>query len=239
MTIPKIIWQSWKTKEVHPVVSAQINKIRRLNPDYKYHLFLDEDLDRFVHTEFYDWPDVIMCYNKLNIIAARVDFWRYLVLYKYGGVYLDIDSSIEQPLDLLIRDNDNAIISQEGNPGKLLQWALIFSPNHPILKYTIDIVIDNIKYNRFHNDIMNMTGPVAFTRGVNKYHEELYGDILISHNHIPDKSIDIVYGDSDSSYRIFGIDYNGFFTFKYKDHRFLYFNVPNWRDEIKTKNLLR
>ena len=88
-----------------------------------------------------------------------MDFWRYLALYKYGGVYLDMDSSIEKPLDDLIKPEDEAIITAEGNSGLYVQWALIFSKGHPILKKTIDLVVTNIKNNNHPNDIHKMTGP--------------------------------------------------------------------------------
>jgi hypothetical protein len=45
-----------------------------------------------------------------------------------------MDSSIEKPLNELINDDDDAIITAEGNPGLYVQWALIFSKQHPILK---------------------------------------------------------------------------------------------------------
>ena len=89
-------------------------------------------MDKFVNDNFKG--EIADCYNKLNIIVAKVDFWRYLVLYKYGGVYLDMDSSIERPLHELINDEDEAIITAEGNPHLYVQWALIFSKHHPILK---------------------------------------------------------------------------------------------------------
>ena len=45
-------------------------------------------------------------------------------MYKYGGVYLDMDSSILKPLRELINDDDNAIITTaEGNPHLYVQWA--------------------------------------------------------------------------------------------------------------------
>ena len=88
-------------------------------------------MDNFVNDHFKG--EIAECYNKLNIIVAKVDLWRYLILYKYGGVYLDMDSSIEKPLDELIQENDAAIITVEGNQNLYVQWALIFSKQHPIL----------------------------------------------------------------------------------------------------------
>jgi len=102
----------------------------KLNPSYDHHIFTDKEIDKFVKKN-YD-KGIVECYNKLNIIVAKVDFWRYLLLYKYGGIYLDMDSTILKPLDELINNHDEAIITAEGNPNLYVQWALIFSKNHPI-----------------------------------------------------------------------------------------------------------
>jgi hypothetical protein len=47
--------------------------------------------------------------------AARADLLRYCLLYIFGGVYLDLDSSIECPLDDWICDDDTAVLSYEKN----------------------------------------------------------------------------------------------------------------------------
>lgn len=84
-----------------------------MNPEYVHKIYIDEEMDVFVNENFPG--DIANCYNRLNIIVAKVDFWRYLVLYKFGGIYLDMDSSINYPLKYLINMNDEAIITIESN----------------------------------------------------------------------------------------------------------------------------
>ena len=57
-----------------------------------------------------------------------------------------MDSSILKPLDELIKEEDNAIITAENNPNTYVQWALIFSKQHPILKKIIESYIVNITF---------------------------------------------------------------------------------------------
>lgn len=244
--IPKIIWQTFyeSVENLHPIIQEQTQKIKRLNPTYKYCFFNDDDIENFVKTEFVDNPEIQTCFNKLNIMVAKVDLWRYLILYKYGGVYLDMDSSINRPLDELIFPTDNAILSSEGNIIRIVQWALIFSPNHPILKYTIEHIIDNIKTNKYPNDILRMTGPAAFTQSINNYHRELYGKDLINdtnpeYNKHLHPNTNILYNSFlSTSYRVYGIDYNNFFEYKYPNHHLLYQHKQYWRNEIETKPLI-
>lgn len=234
--IEKNIFQSWYTKVLDPLMQAKINVFKNLNPDYSYNLYDDNDMDNFVNEHFKG--EIAKCYNKLNIIVAKVDFWRYLVLYKYGGIYLDMDSSIEKPLDELIRSTDEAIITAEGNPGLYVQWALIFSKGHPILKKTIDLIIINIKNNSYPNDIHKMTGPSVYTKAINEIHMEIFNNKIINHNTI-NKFTDIEYKSNNISYRLYGVDYNFYFCCNHNLTHLLYNNKKHWREEEKEKNLLK
>jgi len=237
MGIPKIIWQSWKTKHLDGILKERQSKMLLDNSGYTYNLLIDDEIDEFVRREYYDSPDIVNAYNKLNIIVAKVDLWRYLVLYKYGGIYLDMDSYINVPLDSLIQTTDEAIITAEGNPGMFVQWALLFAPGHPILKSVIETVVANIHTNRYPNDIHRMTGPTAFTTGIQKYHFAQFGT-LIQHKHITSDTDMTIY-TRDSSFRIYGIDYKYTFQFKHPDHELLYSDIEHWRITQKTKELLK
>lgn len=211
--IPKHIFQSWHTKDFHPQVQKYIDEIKSKNPEYTHTIFTDSEMDSFVNEHF---RGVIAdCYNRLNIIVAKVDFWRYLILYKYGGVYLDMDSYINKPLRELIRDEDECVITAENNPGLFVQWALIFNKGHPILKTVIDLIVSNIQNNSFPNDIHKMTGPSVFSKAVN-----------------------LALTTDGYSYRIYGIDYNGHFSFKHPDSYLLYKSKLHWRYEQQIKPLL-
>ena len=232
--IEKNIFQSWHTKHLHPLVQQKINSFKEFNSDYTYYLYDDNDMDDFVNQHFIG--EISECYNKLNIIVAKVDFWRYLVLYKYGGIYLDMDSSIDKPLNELIKHDDQAIITAEGNSNLYVQWSLIFSKEHPILKKTIELICNNIKNNRYPNNIHKMTGPTVYTEAINEIHKELFNNI-INHKDIK-KDTDTTYRKNNISYRLYGIDFSSYFTFKHNFNHLLYNNKKHWRQEEKEKSLL-
>jgi len=232
--IEKNIFQSWHTRDLHPLVQEKINNYKKLNPDYTYNLYTDDDMDKFVNEHFKG--EIADCYNRLNIIVAKVDFWRYLVLYKYGGVYLDMDSSIDRPLHELLEDTDEAIITAEGNPNVYVQWALVFSKGHPILKKTIELVVENIKNNSFPNNILEMTGPRVYSRAINEVHRELFYSEIV-HSEI-NRSTDRRYKADNTSYRLYGIDYSDYFCFKHELEPLLYNSKKHWREEEAEKNLL-
>jgi mannosyltransferase OCH1-like enzyme len=233
--IPKVVYQSWYTKTFHPAVQEKLDAMKALNPEYAFVLSNDEEMDAFVNREFPG--EIADCYNRLNIIVAKVDFWRYLILYKYGGIYLDIDSDIRKPLRELIRDEDEAILSAEQNDFKFVQWALMFSKGHPILKKTIDFIVENISKNLFPNDICKMTGPIVFTKAILYTHYEVFGEILDTRGLGPD--YDKSFMKDGVSYRLFGIDYKPFLEFKYEEAYFLYIAKPHWHSEQVEKDLLK
>ena len=206
-----------------------------MNPLYKYHLYDDKDMDNFVN-KYYE-GEIADSYNKLNIIVAKVDFWRILILYKYGGIYLDMDSNINNNLDNLIKEYDQAIISLEaGNPICYCQLDLIFSKGHPILKKIIELIVENIKNNRYPNDIHSMTGPTVYTKAIDIVNKDIFNKI-INKKKIK-RSTDITFGNNNISYHLYGIDYNDNFSFTHSKKHLLYVNKIHWRDEEKEKQLL-
>jgi hypothetical protein len=115
---------------------------------------------------------IFKSYNKLNSIIAKCDFWRYLILYKYGGIYLDLDSTITKPLDDLISVNDEAIITVERRLF-FVQWALIFNKGHPIMKRTIELVVNNI-LNGNGLTVHELTGPYVYSQAIREIYFEKY-----------------------------------------------------------------
>ena len=233
--IPKILYQTWDTNMFAKSVKKRLEIIKQNYTGYNYQFFLDNDMDTFVETHY---PGEIWeCYKKLNIIVAKVDFWRYLVLYKFGGVYLDIDSDLRWHLDDMIHEGDDAIISAETNPGIFVQWMLAFRAGHPILKRVIEIVVLNIKQNKYPNDIHKMTGPSAFTEAVQGVHQELFGECL-QHNKI-ELGDDVTYEKNEVKYRVLGIDYNGFVTCKIPECFTLFEGRKKWHHMQKEQELLK
>ena len=232
--IPKNIFQSWYTRDLSWSLRRKIDSMKNMNPYYKHKIFTDEEIDTFVEENYPG--EVFSCYSKLKIIVVKVDFWRYLTLYKLGGVYLDFDSSIEKPLDNLIGESDEAIITAEGNPNLFVQWALIFRAGHPILERTIDLIVENIKKNRFPNDIHQMTGPSVYSRAIYEVHKENFSELLV-HADI-NKSTDKTFPGKDFSYRLYGVDYGAYFRFKHSKSHLLDKAKKHWRVEQNERNLL-
>ncbi len=89
--VEKIIWQTHKFKyEDLPEIYLKNSKtwIEGL-PGWEYRYFSDIDVENFIK-EFY--PQYLIIYNSIKPGMYRADIWRYQVVYKYGGIYADMDS---------------------------------------------------------------------------------------------------------------------------------------------------
>ena len=215
--IPKNIFQTFKTSNLPWITKFYVWKMKKKNPGWTYHFYDDEKILKFFEEEFP--PEYLKAYKSLTIGAAKADFFRYAILYKKGGMYLDIDSYDKTPLDEFINSDDDFIVTNEGNPGLYCQWGLISNKNHPFLKRTLEHVLDNIQTHRYPNDVHKTTGPTVYTNSVNE---------IISEN-------------PEVKYRFLGTDFEGHLIFKYKLGRiFLYGKKSeHWKKKQLTQPIIK
>ncbi len=215
MPIPKIIHQTFKSASLPALTKWHVARLRERNPEYRYEFYDDIRVENFIAQEFD--THILNLYKKIQIGAAKADFFRYAILLKKGGVYLDIDSAIQGKLSDFIIDSDVAVLSTERNPDLYVQWALIFEPNHPFLKKTMEIVIENLENNFFPNDVHKMTGPSAYTEAIKQ----------------------CIKTNPDIRFRTEGIDYNGHLKFKYFLNKLLYSKGEHWKKAQTKTTVLR
>lgn len=203
--IPKVIHQTYFTKALPEAIQKNVNHIRAMNPEWEYRLYDDADIDVYIRQNY---PELFNIFKKINPSygAAMADFFRYLLLYKEGGVYLDIKSSMAKPLNEIILEDDKYLLSYWQNDqgdimenmgkyvdindslGELQQWYLITVQGHPFLKSVIETVSHNIcSYNPFINHAgqlgtFRVTGPIAYSLAIAPYLKQ-YPNRLVRSNH--------------------------------------------------------
>lgn len=234
--IPFIVHQTFYTTKLPPEIINIIQHNKKINPNFKFMFYDDEDCKKFIKTYFND--KIYNAYITLNSCygAMRADFFRYCILYKIGGVYLDIKSKINTPLEQIIREDDSCILDiprnnlepwRRSNP-TYEQWVLLFEPNHPYLNTMIEQMVTNIENNyqpkipgyailTTKQKVLQLTGPDALTRAINK---------CIQNNIIKHRNI----------------DYNNYFTWApFKNYQSMYiskkhysqYNEPLYKPLIK------
>ena len=198
--IPKIIIQTWKNDTVPQRYVKLINTIKETNPDYEYKFFTDETIEVFFK-QFY--PEYYNTYLNLPVKIQRIDFFRYVAVYHFGGFYMDLDMRGIKPLDDLLHYDcvfpiDELITKQMCNNYRykpfcdkgyyylLGQYAFGARPKHPFIKLLIENIhqklyklIKNIDLNSEHY-VYNSTGPDYVTNAYINYSDNK--DIFILNN---------------------------------------------------------
>jgi len=160
-SIPNNIIQVFdKTDRLHPSIYNNIIKILKTNPEYNYIFITDNEAIELIEANFDS--DVLRAFYRLKIGAAKADFIRYVSLYVYGGVYLDLDSDIQTKLIKFIpQDIDFIFFYNYAEDPKIVQWLIMVAKKHFLIKMIIDEMVNRI--NRSETNIFLATGPTLFT----------------------------------------------------------------------------
>ena len=188
--IPKYIYQTCENIDTLPEkFKKNINYIKRMNKDWEHVLYDDNMIIDFIQKN-YD-KNILDSYKKINSKygPAKADLFRYLLMYKKGGVYLDIKSAMDKPLNEIIKEDtfylshwkERYNIDIFPDKGEFQNWWIISPPNHPILKKVIDNVITEINkcnHKTGKPGVLHTTGPIIYTKSIleilDKYKHKIY-----------------------------------------------------------------
>jgi glycosyltransferase involved in cell wall biosynthesis len=172
--IPRIIHQTWKTAEIPAAYQHWQNSWRVMHPDFEYRLWTNEDIEDFIRDQTVEVQ--ILFYNYQDNIC-RIDLARYLILQKFGGLYVDLDFECLHPHHRLFKEqrimmgiepetHNQAIKARKAGISSIVCNAWMASEQgHPFWAHLIDYLF-SVKNRK---DVLNLTGPFALTRAVASY----------------------------------------------------------------------
>lgn len=164
--IPKIIFQTMETNLTLLNIQSCITQIKSINPDYKYYYFTSRQCREFIKKEF---PDVLEYYDLLLPGAYKADLWRYCVLYKYGGFYLDIRMYPYMSFDSIITNNTEFMSCVDVSQNMLYQAILGVEPKSQCMRNAIDECVKNIRERNLADSDLAVTGPRVMGIALNKF----------------------------------------------------------------------
>jgi len=118
MSGSRTIYQTWHQKELPKTLENKWQAFLVAHPTYERQVFDDHDADAFMKKHFQvEMPHVYQAYTSIRpeFGAMRADLWRMAILYLHGGIYVDVDSSLNKNLKLEEWVNQTALLSQEEN----------------------------------------------------------------------------------------------------------------------------
>lgn len=177
--IPRIIHQTFRTNELPNPIQDVVNELKIMNPEFEYRFYNDEDCYIFIKENYDD--ETLSLYSNINpkYGSCKADFFRYLLMYKIGGVYLDIKSTTTSPLSKTILPTDEYLLTHwPGNDwkeelnyphGEFQNWHIICVPGHPFLKDAIERVKSNLRnYDGSvgKKSVLFLTGPIPYSKSI-------------------------------------------------------------------------
>jgi Glycosyltransferase sugar-binding region containing DXD motif len=160
--IPRLIHQTSKSRCVTEAFANATSRWKFEN--WSYYFYDDDALMRLFRSERGTFPHIDMITSKCTVHGAlRSDLFRYLALYRYGGIYADMDSvpNSFDPNKHLNDDVDGLFVVE--NYSLLSQYFIAISPRHPLMWYAVQLSLANLL--RSHDTgrvaVAQDTGPHA------------------------------------------------------------------------------
>jgi len=163
-----IIHTMWSTSEIPTRWKATAKSWLRLNDKFVYCLWTDAELENFV-ADRYPW--LLATYLAYPYPIQRADVARYLLLYHYGGIYVDLDVGCLTPLAIVFStapDSAGVLVAPTESIGVSPEFIAVRRPRDRVIGGLIS-GLRRAAASRWYPPlpyaaVMFRTGPVYFSR---------------------------------------------------------------------------
>jgi mannosyltransferase OCH1-like enzyme len=173
--IPTIIHQIWLGSPVPEELKKFQESWHQFHPTWQYRLWTDKDIVTFGFEN-------LMYIRKSTSYAERSDMMRYEILYRYGGVYVDMDQECLRSFDILHQIFDFYIGIQPLDTGVIHCGTGVIGSiaGHPLLRAVIDGMAASWQRWTDKQAICERTGPLFFTQiFMATIHQEEYRTVAL------------------------------------------------------------
>jgi mannosyltransferase OCH1-like enzyme len=179
--VPKIIHQLWKDENIPDHLLYMQSSVIQHNSEYEYIFWTDTKIESFVQTYY---PSLFLFYNSFKYIIQKIDFIRLLILYHFGGIYIDIDSLCFGSLDDILKYPVSLINTKKHKafsnyyPFILNNAFISTEKNNHFIKTIINNIIeykDPVNYYDFssfnpeYTAVLRSAGPLCLTESYINY----------------------------------------------------------------------
>jgi Glycosyltransferase sugar-binding region containing DXD motif len=168
--IPKIIWQTHQKPyiDLPEYMTDCSDTWKNFNPDFEYRYLSEDELDDFIIQHFgQEWIDLL---NSCPIKIMKIDTWKYMILYIYGGVYADMDYICKAPIQSWSDKEQSMIIFQDDDFLDFSQSVLASEPKSPVLEKVIDSIKHDLLNTKYDEKelVGRLTGYKQFSLAIEK-----------------------------------------------------------------------
>ncbi|KAF0976719.1 hypothetical protein FDP41_004014 [Naegleria fowleri] len=182
--IPQTIIQTYKPSSIEKLPESMkkaMNSFKILNPNYTHKYFGDDAALNILIEHFGNDSDEVFAFRNLIPGAFKIDFWRYAMLWLFGGFYADADMLLMEPFEKWISPNASFVIPLEKIGFGFHNGFIGSVPQHPIMRIAMDMVIYNVKHKFYPGvptvlkgqfRVLAVSGPVLLGKAINRYLNE-------------------------------------------------------------------
>ena len=171
-----IIHEMWATSEIPLRWKHSTTTWITMNKDFVYCLWTDAELEAFVVDE-HRW--LLWTYHSYRYPIQRWDAVRYMLLYHYGGTYVDLDAKCLTPLSVVFAKvpvEAGAIVVPTWPLGLTQDFIAVRRPRNPVLRGVLSGLRRAAASWWYlplpYTSVLFRTGPVYFTRRVNCHYRQ-------------------------------------------------------------------
>ena len=172
---PKIPYILFKTGPfTHKNIPSEIQEridLTRKNLNCKYYYYDDKQCYDFIKNNYSN--KILEAYDSLIPTAFKADLWRFLILYKFGGIYSDLSQKVLIPYDINKGNYDMLLVKDQklcNNTDAIAIAFMATCPNNNFFKYIIDNLTTDILNKRKGICSLDVTGPVRIGTLFKKYY---------------------------------------------------------------------
>lgn len=181
--IPKKLHFTFATSELPKVYQDNLRCWRKMCPNWEFCFYTDEKVYAFFKEYF---PQYYENLPKVPCGAMLADFFRYAVLYIYGGLYSDIDTFPLQKISEKWLEY-TCVLGYEYQPSKfpasfrhpwyeqefMCQWTLLGAPGCFLYKEALEVGFQRLQKQDYQvksiYEVLHTTGPLLITDVAKKY----------------------------------------------------------------------
>jgi mannosyltransferase OCH1-like enzyme len=157
------MWLSDNNQKMPDKYLTNLETFKKLNPDWDIFFWDNNKIDQLLLSHFSNYREKFW---KLKRVIIKCDVARFMVLYFYGGIYIDLDFYCIKPLNELLEFDIlifREIPEHEYRGGQLLNGFVGMTPFRKDCLEWINRMFDNLNSESSATDIfvMDTTGPRA------------------------------------------------------------------------------
>ena len=165
--IPRIIWQTFKSSDPPPWIVEKRETWVHFAPSFDVRVHTDEEVDSLLRMNF---PTrMYSMFKRMPLPVMKADLWRYAVIYLYGGVYADSDTTANTQVSRWLDPDCDVVIGLE-NWEHICNWVFAATARHPLFEYVLNFIAKRFEddfhestFRERHDFVHYFTGPGVFT----------------------------------------------------------------------------